>query len=86
MTDRGYGCQGLFQLGTLQGKLLLGYVVYNEKLEWIYPRFVLLLQFTSAARECSISSIRPAVHVGTPKSDDSRRVKRKNPPEGLKAE
>jgi len=59
MTDRGYGCQGLFQLGTLRGSLAHGYVAYNETLERIHPVFAKLPQFISAARECSISRIRP---------------------------
>jgi hypothetical protein len=45
MTDRGYGCQGLFELGTRQGKLLLAYVVYNDTFEAIYPVFVTPLRF-----------------------------------------
>jgi hypothetical protein len=63
MTDRAYGCQGLFQLGTLRGRVAIGYVAYNETLERIRPGFMKLLQFTSAARECSISRIRPELRV-----------------------
>jgi hypothetical protein len=59
MTESAYGCQGLFQLGTLQGKFAFAYVAYNETLEPINPVFVEVLQFTSAVRECSISRIPP---------------------------
>ena len=33
MTDRGYGCQGLFQPGTWLAKLLMVYVTHNKTLE-----------------------------------------------------
>src|SRR5271156_1418765 len=58
MTDQAYGCQGLFELGTLRGKPSRAYDVYNETLKPRFPNLAALLQFTSTARECSISGIR----------------------------